>query len=258
LFSFSLLVLSSCSNDDNLSDAEPEPVTSTLVKKIISSNTDGSLSTENATYNGNKLTSVFRIYGIYEDITNVSYSGDLITKIENSNGNHGVYTYENNKVKTYVETYSNISGGIVRTTINIFVYVYNTDGTVSFMQSFIDPDTKKEIPLGNGIMIFLNGNLIRKEIIFDYGWGEKNKQITTYEYDTKHNPFKNNVGYDLLLNDVKKSSVNNVLKSTETSSYPNISSSTETYTYIYDVNGFPIERKKYDSQGKFRLTQFFY
>lgn len=76
LFTASLLVFTSCSNDDNDSS---DPASSILVKKITKIASDGDFSTENYLYNGNKVVSMTEADG---SVTKYTYTGDLIAKIE--------------------------------------------------------------------------------------------------------------------------------------------------------------------------------
>ena len=100
LFSASLIVLTSCSNDDDSNNAS----TANLLKEatyIEGSYTSSSM----ITYDGNKIVQI--VAG--SDKTVYTYTGNLITKEEEFAGGNNIdskveYSYENNKLKTSVST----------------------------------------------------------------------------------------------------------------------------------------------------------
>lgn len=242
LFSAALLVLTSCSKDDSPID----PVTSTFVKKMVSIGIDGN-QTSLITYNGNKVVSIVT-NNIYK--TNFTYTGDVITKIEELNEKNEVesvleYTYKEGKVvsstdKEVGEPYNYKTK-----------YTYNSDGTVSYAEFSINTTTGAEDDGGNtGKYTFKDGNLVKRVNSY-YG----SESSVTYEYDAKNNPFKNVLGYNLLLDNEELGSVNNSIKNTRVSG----SSYVSTSTFTYDVNNFPTEEKNFDNTGKLENTiQYFY
>jgi hypothetical protein len=227
LFSASLLVLASCSSDDtNSSDS----ATSILPKKVV--NVYGKeTSTSQITYNGNKLVSVVNDEGEKSIYT---YTGDLVTKIEEMDSKGGLddtteYTYISGKLATALEKEVGASN-YYKTE-----YTHNSDGTVSYKEFTVDAKTgvanTNSTPV-IGKCTFKDGNLVKK--VYSYGVGSEN--TSTYEYDTKNNPFKNVLGFNLLLND--ESSVNNLVKRTQVDGS---STYISTNTFKYDSNGFPTE-----------------
>jgi len=253
LFSASLLVFTSCSSDGNSSD----PATSTLVKKMVSilgSGSDSKTFINQVTYSGNKI-----VNNVGQDgfISTFTYTEDHITKIENS-GRISEYTYENNKVKTCTRTnYYMLGVTTMKTLILRMDYSYNTDDTVSFIETTVDPRSNDEYINATGKFTFADGNLVKKEKIYESS--KDDKFVTTYEYDKKSNPNKNILGYNLLLDYEIDMSANNVLNTTETSTTPNSTIIIETYSYTYNVNGFPTEKKYFASDGRLLYTmQYFY
>jgi hypothetical protein len=241
LFCASLLVMTSCSSDDDSNSVDP--VNLTLVKKTVSTGMDGDR-TSLITYNGNKIVSIVT-NNVYK--TNFTYTGDVITKIESLDEKNVVddvteYTYVNGKVVSFIEK-------DVEATYNSKTkYTYNTDGTISYEKFNINKITGTEVAAGNsGKYTFKDGNLIK---IVD------SRSSVVYEYDTKNNPYKNVLGFNQLLDNEELGSINNSVKRTSVSG-----SDTYVYkiTFVYDGNNFPTEEKSFDSTGKLENTiQYFY
>jgi hypothetical protein len=239
LFSASLLVFASCSKDDNT----PDPVTSTLVKKVIYTDLDKSVFTTETTYNGNKIVSTLDSDGSKEVYT---YTGEIITKVEETDGK-GVlestteYTYNNGKLATSLV--KEVGADYNYKT----VYTYNADGTVSFADVMINTKTGATDDGGTvGKYTYNGGNLVKK--VYSY-YGKE--YSSTFEYDTKYNPFKNVTGYSLLLDNEDDASVNNVVKRTS-------SGTVSTNTYTYDANGFPTGQQNFYNGKLDGTSQFVY
>jgi hypothetical protein len=229
LFSASLIVLTSCSKDD---DNSSDPATSTLPQKIVS--VDGTESeTTTFTYNGNKIVSTVDSDG-YK--TNFTYTGDVITKTEEIDDKGVVdstteYAYTAGKLssKTDFETGDNYK---YRTK-----YTHNADGTIAYEEFRVNVATGVEQEYGYiGKYTFKDGNLLKEEKSY---YGTVNTP-STYEYDTKNSILKNVTGYSLLLDNEEEISVNNVVKTT-------IGTYIYTNTYIYNENGFPTEQKSFSN-----------
>ena len=73
----------------------------------------------------------------------------------------------------------------------------------------------------------------------------------TYEYDSKKNPNTNIDGVKLLTGAEESASVNNVVKITGTSA---TSSYVSTFTYVYNNNNFPTEKKQFNDKGTLTET----
>lgn len=242
LFSASLLVLASCSKDDNNT---PDPTTSTLVKKVVYTDIDGSIDTNQYTYDGNKIVSIVSSDG---SKTNYTYTGNVITKIVNTDEKGFLdstyeYTYNNDKLTTSLSVVVDLDNNYKTT------YTYNADGTVSFSKNKINKTTG-EVIVGYSVgkYTFNGGNLIKNEYTT-----EGDKYLDTFDFDAKNNPLKNVAGMSLLLDDAEDVvSVNNIVKYT-------YSGTSDTCVFTYDANGFPIEAKGYDSEGKLNgNTKYFY
>lgn len=247
LFSVALLVFSSCSSNDDESSKETPLI---LVNKRVHTY-NGKSSTENITYDGNKITSIK-----YEDGSDLkyTYTRDLITEIKKIDKLDSLlytieFDYTNGKLASKLQKNSD-SEFFYKTK-----YTHNPDETVSY--ELFDINAKNNIESKtdtSGKYTFKNGNLTQHE----YFYGES-KSIIKYEYDTKNNPDKNILGYNLLL---RGAAVNNLIKETNTDvSNDIIDITTVDYTHKYDENNYPTESELtilYGESKKTQIAQYFY
>lgn len=233
LFSFTLLVLTSCSKDENTS----EQVSSVLVKKIIHTYSATDIETLTYKYDGNKIVSESSDGGF---VANYTYSGNVITKIEERVNNQfqssREYTYVDGKVATKVWK-QNYDG------TNTYAYTYDSNGTVSYKRT-------RPTGMNTGILTMVNGNIVKNEVFYNGSLSN----TYNYGYDNKNNPFKNVLGFNLLLEtDEEMFSPNNMTQD---------GGGSPTFNYVlkYDVNSFPTEKKRsdisYGSSDEF--TKYFY
>jgi hypothetical protein len=200
------LVLTSCSSDNDSS-----------YKNFLLPKTEiytfGSLPGDNTTvtyvYEGNKIVSLTYDEGAKTVFT---YTGNLITKAIYTQNIEGedqttttTLTYENNKLKSFLEVSSESESNKKRT------YTYNPNGTISTVTVSIDPTTQEETLESSSILTLdSKGNIIK---------AESNSISNSVEYDNNNNPHKNILGYALLLDsdifDKDANSVNNITKITE-------------------------------------------
>lgn len=229
LFAFTTLLFTSCSSSDDSSTTNENDV---LVKKSIETYAnDGSVLTTNYTYNGKKLLKVSDDEGYYEKYF---YTGDLITKIE-------FYDFDDVLEETAELTY-NSEGKLVTYLMtepldNLAskeIYVYNTNGTVSFT-SYSGTIASQTVMSGSGTITVTGGEVAM--INYDLGGGFTTSH--TYTYDTKNSPFKNITGYDKLLFmgvEATGGVLHNVLTDTTVSGI-----TTETNSvYTYNNMNFPL------------------
>ncbi|AYN03307.1 hypothetical protein [Flavobacterium sp. 140616W15] len=234
LFSAISLVLASCSSSDDNNDNNDKPTVddTVLILPQTEKYTSASHPEENNittyTYNGNKIVSVDYSEG---NKTTFTYTGNVITKSEYFENNilmeTTTLTYENNKLKSYLKVPTTASSSRVRTD-----YTYNTDGTITSLRILIDPITQVEtIDLTSVLTLDTRGNIIK--IVFD-------DYVDVAEYDTKNNPFKNILGYTLLLDaeifDQDVNSGNNLTKTTGEKN--GITVEIATYENSYNNNDF--------------------
>lgn len=247
LFStLSIVLFSSCSSDDNLSSGD-----SLILPKTISS-TNPEFPQDNKvskiTYDGNKILSivslgaktVFTYDGnriIKQEVFDVDLSGNQTKK------NSISYTYENGKLKTrilrkgFTETYPD--GQYIYKS----VYTYTSDTFISYIYYTVNANTNAESKSSEGNLTYKDGNLIKEQEI-------EGSSIYTreYEYDTKKNPLKNILGFNLLLNETIFS-IHNISKTIRTETeYPN--SVVYLRSYIYNDKDYPIKMTSFASDGE--------
>jgi hypothetical protein len=230
---FGILMLHSCSSN---TETETKPVVSIFVKTIVKTHSPNDIETISHIYDGNKIVSRKNDGGF---VSNYTYTGNVITKIEERVNNNfqssKEYTYVDGKVATKVWK-RNYDG------TNSYIYTYNSNGTVSY---------KRTQPSGvsTGILTIANGNIVKNEV-FNNG---TLLNTYTYGYDNKNNPFKNVLGFNLLLEtDEEMFSPNNMIQD---------GGGSPTFNYIlkYNDDGFPTEKKRSDvDRSSDELTQFFY
>ncbi|MBL0735353.1 hypothetical protein JI750_00515 [Flavobacterium sp. GN10] len=263
-------VISSCSNDIETSP-KPLPTQSDLPKAI--SYKMGTYEYNNGdmvnigfydqvntfNLNGNKILSISCPYGADVMKTVFTYTGNLITKAEgftfNNLSGRTLYTYENGKLKTL--TYLSIHNGLADPVFKL-VYAHNTDGTISY-KTFRGGSQEAE----DGIVVlsFKNGNLVKKYT--EYTVAPFYNYTYEYKYDNKNNPLKNILGLSLIALEgtllfghdmahgdfgITDFGSNNVVeKITTIASAPNdISVYKEYLNYVYNVNGFPLNKTSTD------------
>jgi hypothetical protein len=226
----SLLVLSSCSGDD---DNSLDSNTLILPKKFDYVS-EGKSHSNQYIYNGNKIVSIIGDDG---GKSTYSYTGDLITKIVVTDINGTIiltieYVYINGKLSSRTQLQTGES-----TKFKI-KYTHNTDGTVSVVGFTINAATGVEQDrYEGGKYIYKDGNLTAIE------YEGRPSDSSTFEYDTKNNPFKNVLGFNLLL----EYDFNNRVKAI-------YSNTVVTHTYKYNVDGFPTEIKTFQNGTSYLVT----
>jgi len=227
VLSAAFLVLTSCSNDDNSSkgDDSSKPA-AVLVKKFVYTEKNGTY-TDEVVYEGNKITTITNSDGGGVKFT---YDGNVITKIESFDEDGELYLLEEytyNKEKLSTSIRKEIGYKFYYKTN----YTHNADGTISYEEIEGTVETGSEEKTGQtGKYTYANGNLIKNE-----RFGKLSESVTTYEYDDKNNPYKNIIGFSLLLNK-EKSNYNNPVKRTSDQD------SSTTYEYKYDNSNYPTEQ----------------
>ncbi|MFV8356991.1 hypothetical protein ACNQGB_12495 [Flavobacterium sp. XS1P32] len=222
LFGAFIVVLTSCTNDDSEEK-------SLLPKTQIYTNASQPLENNSITYSydANKIVDY-----TYDDGSKVvfTYTGELITKaiyteIDGANvfSTTTTFTYENNKLKSFLEVPENAKR-------RKKTYTYNANGTISTITVLIDPITLQETKYETSILTLdANGNVIKAE--FD-------DLVDIVDYDTNNSPFKSITGYTLLLDssifDQETNSVNNISKVTETK----MGFSANTFNYVNTYNSY--------------------
>lgn len=229
---FIALSLASCSSS---SDSSPATESDVLLKKSVETYAnDGSTVTTNYTYNGKKLIESLDSDGYKEVIT---YTGDLITNMKSYDVTN---TVESEDFLTYNSS-NQLTNYVLKNYVNDMgrkeVFVYNSDGTVSFSVYNGDNTTQTNL-VETGTIIFTNGEVTRINLAHNSGISYTASHI--YTYDTKNNPFKNVTGYDKLnfINEEAFGITHNIL----TDVYTSTLSTNDTYntTYTYNSLNYPL------------------
>lgn len=245
-----VLTLYSCSNDTDGSVK--------FLKKVVEVSNNGTSATSLFMYNGDEIVS---IDGVYKH-TDFIYTDGLITKI--------VTLDKKSQVVETIE-YSYIEGRLVTAkSLNNYriSYVHNSDGTVSYEKWSLNVGNE-EVKISYGKLYFQNENLIKEERIIDNtGVDVVSNYSTSFEYDSKKNPLYAILGYNKLLDQNQRISLNNSLVSTEIVSITRedqITSSANFYksTYKYDSDGYPTEQVSEralleNGTAAYLKTQYFY
>lgn len=272
LFSATLLVLTSCTDDYAVINQKgvvvvPETplipdapvvtdstvvVESNLVKKIVHTFQNGTISVIDLLYDGNKIISETD-QGGYK--TNYTYTGELITKIEKADETGTVYLS-----KEY-----NYEGGklmhILRNEFGSYYkrdFTYNKDGTIWYSEFMSDSEGNEFEPMSNnGTYTILNDNLIKNQLYF-----KSNQVVQSYEYDSKKSPKSNIIGFNKVLDIDYEKSANNPIKIVKVmGSQDNLQTSVWSANYEYNANGYAtirIEKIEEDGSVFVETTQFYY
>lgn len=243
IFTILSLITSSCTSEEN-SDSEDKSILPKTISYVYPNIYLGTNTKSTLSYNGNKIVS-----SIDENSKTIfTYTGDIITKQEvfdvdqqgkETKTDEVVYTYENGKLKTRIFregiTAQYPDGEYIAKT----VYSHASNGTISYINYLVDKNTKLETKDNEGILTYENGNLIKHQMA---------RGIYVYEYDSKNNPLKNILGFNLLLNEISEIGKNNVVKTTFNSS---LNSNTATYltNYIYNDKDYPTRQTSYSGGG---------
>lgn len=261
-----LPILTSCSNDTVVSTSKLEII---LPKTVKYSSTGSSLvNSFDFTYSGNKIKS---ITGLNER-TDYTYEGDFIVKEVKYNTQSGSdvkkeeysYAYENNKLvstaysKNFTAKYPN--GSYKERS----VYTYDADGNAVMKKyykdlEFFEAEKLGDVELERNIdqLTFVNGNLTKRVSVISWGsyinYSDTDTMEYLYEYDVNNTPFKNILGFDLLMKDVF---VNNAVKTTMSSVLWNgnyLNSNSSNIEYIYNEEGYPVKVSE-----RFKITEYIY
>ena len=173
--------LVSC-NSDNESGIEPQPVTTVLVKNIKHTYTPNDIEISTLKYDGNKIISRSTDGGF---IATYTYTGNVITKIEERVNDKFQRSYD------YIYLNGKVAKEIQKDNweTDSRTYTYNANGTVSYARTRTGGEST------TGLLTFENGNLVKYEEF--YGGQFPSTSTYIFGYDTKNNPFKNVLGFNL-------------------------------------------------------------
>jgi hypothetical protein len=226
-----------------------DPVNTTVrVKKITDTDADGTVSTTEYFYTGNKISYLVDSDGIR---VNYFYEGDLIVREESYQGTELVekvfYTYDgSSNLVTY------ISLDLVDDIGSRITYVHNSNGTISFQEYSGDTTTQEDLE-NNGTIS--NTRYIENGI--NPITSEPQVFTNTFTYDTKNNPFKNVVGYSKIYfaDSFEALNFNNNLLSHSEQIDSDAPYVFETLTYTYNAGNYPTKIIHNDGSGMENYTE---
>lgn len=236
------------------------PVASMLLKKIVETDEDGLVTTDEFTYVGKKISQIVSTDGTKTIFT---YEGDLIVKEETFDTanvllERNTYTYSiGNNLSTYTNIIFDNDGDANDDSYGErWVFVYNLNGTVSYDEFVGDATSQTEH--------YIDGTITNTQYIennVDPITMEAQTFTGTFTFDLKNNPFKNVVGYDKIHfagADSPLNFNNNVLTQTD-----QIDSDAAVLlnriSYTYTTNNFPLTATTTNGADEVVSTeQFFY
>ena len=260
------LVLSSCSKSDS-PDVIGDPVDTTniLLTKIKTSQGTTVVNTATNIYNGKKLVEIVQSNF---DKTTYSYTGDLITKIQEYSGTSldvsETFTYNTDaKLESYIKVDYNPIIGTTPIGFKV-IYTYDSLGNINYI-TYNGTATVQTTQGSTGKATLTNGSITKLErnyTAIPFGAAAYTQtQIITY--DDKINPGNNIVGfYKITLQgtDIGLSgSTHNILKITSNNGTYNTSIDESTYTY--NTNNYPVTEinvsKGFNASGAITITNTF-
>jgi hypothetical protein len=229
-FCICLVILQSCSNDDNSTDSNM-----LLVKKAVSIEANGENGlTFDYSYIGNKITTIEVSNG---QSLKFYYTGNLITKTEKylyndtELSNEIIYQYDDNE-----RLVSEESKDFLNSVLETREYSYESNGTVSYL--FYAGEIGSVTVLAKTGTYFFNANneVIKLE---DISVGSNEMITTNFTYDTNNSIFKNVLGWNKIFSTVYDGKTNNILTAT-TINADDIVIYGYTNQYSYNNAGYPV------------------
>lgn len=239
----SALALTSCDNDDN----ENHQDSVLILPKAIKFTDEANPTAEENTvfvYDGNKIVSATSERKRKE----YTYDGNVIANEKCYNILDGKnellynvdYKYANNKLvaATYSEGFS--TEFPTGRYLSIVGYQHNYDGTVRKSTISSDKAIGLDAQLSEYTYTYANGNLVKKERIDLHEGSTFQTELYSYEYDSKNSPFKNVLGFDLLIDYEECSFGNNSNNSISCTEDRGTKSRNNYRTFTYEF-GYPTE-----------------
>lgn len=264
LVSVIALVVSSCSSDNSPVSAPVDESGNVLLKKTITTQ-NSAVTTDVYAYNGFKIDKITSADGVSNKETKFTYTGDFITKIEVSVNtilkSKKEYTYQNDKLTQIIAYDYNGTQTTKKRTNYVHGFHSGTIESAHYETHSINMSNNQETLIADGDIEF-SGRAIDNQLNTDYpatmdSWAQ-------YDYDAKHNPTRNIIGYDKLLDNVVGTSLGNMANiKLEADAYVNgvLTTVITNYkrTYKYNDLHFPYERKTFTKNATLDYTtQYFY
>jgi YD repeat-containing protein len=248
------MIVSACSESDT--DFNTENPQLVLLRKSVSTAPNGTITTNDYTYSGNKLLKINSSHGW---ITSYTYTGDLITKIETIDADGRVLFSSDMEYNTDAQlvkriNLSPINAGSSAPTGRKQLYTHNADGTIDISATWGDthdqiyPDTSRKV-------FFEDGEVSRFETYMNW-LGNEYTIAYDYTYDNKNYPLKNVLAYSKIsIHDgTAEGMKHNIIVANYSNSETPEQNETITTEYEYNSAGYPIRTT--DENGY--LLEYFY
>jgi len=240
-----LVLISSCSSDDNNSDSDVASILPKTVKQTYPDYPDDN-SNDKITYDGNKIKNItsenYKTDYIYDGNLIVKQIGYDIVNGQSVKDSETSYSYSNGKLSASSSVENFTTEYPTGQYKGRNVYTYNADGTIKKEEYYTNATSGlEEKSTYSEVFTFQNGNLVKILAGDSYS-----SRTSVYEYDAKNSPTKNIVGFNLLLDE--STGQNNLIKH----SYTTTSNSSPIVTktvYEYNSDGYPIKQTEYKSDG---------
>ena len=236
LLSALVLTLTSCSDEDDTTNASSE----ILLTRMIETYDGGSPLTTNFIYNGNKLVE-------WNDS-----EGERETFVYNSSGKliSGIESYDDGAESGEVIYSHDSSGRLTRIDYELdglyFTYTYNSNGTVTEAQ-YDEFDDQ----LDSYILTISNDNLVSQ-----VGTGVSTGDSYASTFDSSNSPFVNIYEPHMFFKIYFDANRNNAVSRIHNENTSSSSSSTSTFTFNSD--GYPTSETLTYGDGRVETVQYFY
>jgi hypothetical protein len=244
-----LLVFSSCSNDNNQEDSAVND--SVLLKKAVMKN-GASTDFFEYSYDGKKLARISYDSG-NNDFSTFTYNGDVINGSKRFGSNNDllferVYEYDSKQRMISLSTVSEIHDYGDKT-----VFVYNSDGTISFKKYLGDFVNQTKLDKTGKIWLNAEGETMIVEEYQDSVLLSK----TEFTYDDKNNTIKNIVGFNKIFLLGEQGKIHNILTCKKFDSN-NFLSYSYSNRYTYNSANFPVSVITTFEDGSVGSTEWVY
>ncbi|WP_223678718.1 hypothetical protein [Flavobacterium hibisci] len=239
LFGALAFALTSCSSDDDSSGSSDL----VLLKKEISTDSDGDKVITNYAYDGNKIVKI-TVDGSTDGVY-FTYTGNLITKMEFKYDGDveqiNKYEYDsNNLLISFVMTEPLEEYGFKE------VYKYETDGSIT-VTTFRGDDVAQTTANGTRKITFTAGEITKIT--------STDSPSRSYTYDDKNNPFKNILGYDKIsfVEGEASGIVHNIVSEKDLDN----NEVTSSYVFTYNAANYPTKVTE-SEEGETATVEYFY
>ena len=234
LLSVFILLISSCSGDDETQTSSETPATNDgvfLKRKVEKNENDEILNTYDYTYNGNKLTKIVQKGGSYIEYI---YNNDLISEIKFYYPDNSLFHTESFFYNSFNQLTDYIFKSVISDSGYKRIYTYSTNGTV-IVHSFHGDLISQTQPANEYEKMYVQNSALVKHEFYNVS-NNILTRTSTFAYDDKKNPFKNVLGFDkihLIGSDPTEWNINNL-------THENNDGEVSTFQYIYNGFNYPI------------------